>query len=160
MRRKQWNLAWIVFLVGILVAGGWPATAAAGFTNNNDGTATDGSTDLMWQREDDNTTRTWANALKYCEQDLELPAGNSSNDDWRLPNVRELLTITDVSLAAIVDPNDFPNTNQNRYWTSTPFKGDTAKAWYVDFATGYAQEAAVSGTSYVRCVRGGKAEKN
>lgn len=45
----------------------------------------------MWQKETALLgTRTWQNALKYCEG-LAL-AGHT---DWRLPNVRELLSIVD-----------------------------------------------------------------
>ena len=60
------------------------------FTDNNDGTVTDNVTGLMWQKEDDDNVRDWEAALSYCES-LSL-AGFS---DWRLPNIKELDSITD-----------------------------------------------------------------
>jgi hypothetical protein len=41
------------------------------FVDNGDGTITDTSTDLTWQRADDGQTRIWREALSYCEN-IEL----------------------------------------------------------------------------------------
>ena len=48
------------------------------YTDNGNGTITDNVTGLVWQKEDDNTTRTWAAAGTYCDG---LILGGQS--DWR-----------------------------------------------------------------------------
>jgi hypothetical protein len=62
----------------------------ASYTDNGDGTVTDNVTGLMWQQEDDDTTRTWDEACSYCDE-LAL-AGYS---DWRLASKKELMSIVD-----------------------------------------------------------------
>src|SRR5208283_3026477 len=54
------------------------------FTDNGNSTGSDNVTGLMWQKQDDGTTRTWANAGTYCSS---LSIGGYS--DWRLPTVTE-----------------------------------------------------------------------
>ena len=41
---------------------------SAPFIDNGDGTITDTATGFMWQKEDDNTTRTWESAISYCDE--------------------------------------------------------------------------------------------
>lgn len=69
------------------------------FTNNNDGTVSDGATGLMWQAAngavDADYRFTWREALAYCEG-ITL-AGHA---DWRLPNIRELQGLVDYTDAA------------------------------------------------------------
>ena len=60
------------------------------FIDNGDGTISDLSTGLMWQKDDSKTGMEWEDALKYSEN-LNL-AGHS---DWRLPNAKELQSIVD-----------------------------------------------------------------
>ncbi len=62
------------------------------FSNNFNGTVSDGASRLVWQLADDGKPRIWKDALAYCEN-LEL-AGHS---DWRLPNIKELQNIVDYS---------------------------------------------------------------
>jgi len=62
------------------------------FVDNTNGTVSDLSTGLMWQKADDGTGRDWAEALEYAEN-LEL----ASKTDWRLPNAKELQSIVDYS---------------------------------------------------------------
>jgi len=54
----------------------------------------DKNTNLMWQDNIDTeyVKKTWEDAKQYCE-DLEL----DGYDDWFLPTVEQLLTITDKS---------------------------------------------------------------
>ncbi len=63
------------------------------YLNTLDGTVTDLDTGLMWTQLPA-TARTWEQALTYAEG-LTL-AGAS---DWRLPNIQELQTLTDYTLA-------------------------------------------------------------
>ncbi|MFZ5766252.1 MAG: DUF1566 domain-containing protein [Thermodesulfobacteriota bacterium] len=131
------------------------APALAGdYTDNGDGTVIDNATGLMWQREDDNSTRTWQQALAYCES-LELPEGGY--DDWRLPNVKELESITDDSrYNPAIDPAAFPNTNSSAYWSSSTDAYNPGNAWYVYFHYGHVSYYIKDNYNYVRCVRAGQ----
>jgi len=124
------------------------------FANNNDETITDTSTDLMWQQGEPGVM-TWANALNYCEN-LELPSG-SGQTDWRLPNIKELESITDDTIYnPAIDRNFFPNASAFEYWSSTTFPEDQGIAWIVDFFGGYVWGYGKDASLYVRCVRGGE----
>ncbi|OKY74307.1 MAG: hypothetical protein BM485_14390 [Desulfobulbaceae bacterium DB1] len=156
------------------------APALAGdFTPNEDGTVTDNASGLMWQREDDNITRAWQQALDYCD-DLVLPV-DGGYDDWRLPNIKELESITDDSrYNPAIDPAVFPNANTSHYWSSSTYAGSPDGAWYADvgyayypddewyvdsspsyawhvnFYGGSVGSYSKHGSYYVRCVRGGQ----
>lgn len=65
------------------------------YTNNGDGTITDCDTSLMWTQLPGPATN-WEGALTYAES---LTAGGYN--DWRLPNIKELQTLTDYSLATV-----------------------------------------------------------
>ncbi|MGK5091012.1 DUF1566 domain-containing protein [Deltaproteobacteria bacterium TL4] len=122
------------------------------------GTVTDNARGLMWQQTDDGTTRTWEAALSYCEG---LSLGGFS--DWRLPNVRELESITlDSTYSPAINTTYFQNTQSDyylsHYWSSTTLFDDTSIAWIVNFFNGKADSDGLQKTSsgYVRCVRGGR----
>jgi len=118
------------------------------FIDNGDGTVFDAATGLTWQQGDDRTLRSWAEALQYCEN-LELPAGNN---DWRLPNIKELRSIVPINHSY------FPEAVSSDYWSSTTNSSQAAQAWKVLF--GYYGFLSYDGYkpssfAYVRCVRGG-----
>ncbi|MDP2167086.1 MAG: DUF1566 domain-containing protein, partial [Thermodesulfovibrionales bacterium] len=121
------------------------------FTDNGNGTITDNVTGLMWQKQDDGTTKTWESALTDCEG-LSL-AGYSN---WRLPNIKELSSLVDdTKYNPVIDPL-FTNTNSSYYRSSTTDASGTSDAWLVHFGSGYV-DSYYSKTSslglYVRCVR-------
>ena len=127
------------------------------FANNGNGTITDTTTGLMWQQQDDGITKTWENAIKYCES-LSL----AGYDDWRLPNIKELSSIVDTSTYnPAADITYFPmdmTTTTNRWWSSTYNPGDAhyQYVYSVDFYDGEWQP--LSEPNYLnhsRCVRGG-----
>jgi len=125
---------------------------AASFTDNDDETVTDNVTTLMWQQEDDNKTRTWAEAITYCKG-LSL----AKHADWRLPSVQELKSIIDDSTTnPAIDATYFPNTNSSYYWSSTTYASYTSIAWNVSFSDGYAGSYGKTYGFYVRCVRPGQ----
>ncbi len=64
------------------------------FVDNGDGTITDQAAGLMWTRADSDSPMNWEEALAYAEN-LEL----AGNDDWRLPNAKELQSIVDYTRA-------------------------------------------------------------
>jgi hypothetical protein len=140
------------------------ASAQAGnFTDNGNGTVTDNTNGLMWQKEDDNIKRTWSDAVSYCEG-LTL-AGYM---DWRLPAVNELWSLKEPNdyTDPTIDETYFPNTD-SVYWTSTSggrteeggsvkITNDPSKAWVVAFSLGITFAGNKSSPCHVRCVRGGR----
>ncbi|MBF0099928.1 MAG: DUF1566 domain-containing protein, partial [Desulfobacterales bacterium] len=98
--------------------------------DNGDGTVTDKDTGLMWQK-DDVVGKSWKDAMAYCEN-LTL-AGYS---DWRLPNLNELLSISDKS-KGYPAMNSLFSCHSPYYWASTTFVYRTDYAWCVGFTDGY-----------------------
>ncbi|MDH4161176.1 MAG: DUF1566 domain-containing protein [Nitrospirota bacterium] len=133
---------------------------AGSYTDNGNATVTDNTTGLMWQQcsaglSGANCTAgiqaiySWDDAITYCEG---LSLGGFT--DWRLPNVRELSSLVDVSrVNQSIDPL-FPATQSALYWSSTINAGNTLYAWIVDFNSGRVYYNAVFNTNYIRCVRG------
>lgn len=91
--------------------------------NNEDGTATDFSTGLMWQYPSLKTTKLWVDAIQYCEG-LVL-AGYS---DWRLPNIRELHSISNPKIISSTDKRVYLGTYafSTEFWSSTSNGSDYA----------------------------------
>ena len=108
-------------------ARGTPMPTGDYVANNDNVTITDRSTGLTWNRDRINGSNgmvlllKWADALNYCEG---LSLGGYS--DWRLPNVKELSTITDT--ANLSWP---PNFIIMYYWTSTTYLKDLTKRFVV-----------------------------
>jgi len=74
----------------------------------------------------------WEAALQSAE-DSEL-AGYS---DWRLPNIKELRSISNDNLSnPSLDSYFFPDANSDKYWSSTTEVNNTGNGWCVDFETG------------------------
>ena len=108
----------------------WPSPR---FTDNGDGTISDNLTGLVWLEDADSPTtagvglRTWEEALAFVD---ELNAGShpgvvlGGNTDWRLPNLREIMSLMDFSGHPIRLPagHPFANVSADRlwYWSSTP----------------------------------------
>ncbi len=123
-------------------------------------TVNDSITELEWQREDDGITRTWKDALAYCE-DLAL----AGHDDWRVPNIKELNSIVDQTE---YDPaiNSLFSSKSDSYWSSTSAI-NSFNAYYftiassVDFKEGgYISLHHTLNSKFVRCVRGGLLDDN
>ena len=127
------------------------ATTWAGPFTADNGTVTDSQTGLVWQQQDDATGRTWNDAITYCEG---LSLGGYS--DWRLPNIKELESITSDTGPAIIDPI-FTGALASSYWSSTTGAHDPGSAWSVNFYFGYVNYADKTVAYYVRCVRFGQA---
>ncbi len=90
------------------------------FYDNGNGTVTDTSTGLIWQKDSardghgDIKSMTWQEALSYCEA-LSL-AGDT---DWRLPTIKELRSIVDYSRHGPSIAPVFAETRASNYWSST-----------------------------------------
>jgi hypothetical protein len=120
------------------------------FDNSSAGTVTDNNTKLMWQRQDDGTTRTWSAAGTYCSN-LTL----ASYSDWRLPKIEELQRIVNLGKRnPSIDTTYFTSTQSSRYWSSTASVYITTNAHEVDFLNGSVSYRTKTNSFYVRCVRG------
>ena len=120
------------------------------FTDNGNGTVTDNNTGLMWQQ-GEWKQKTWEDAISYCE-DFSL----SRHTDWRLPNIKELVSITDDTLYnPAIDTKFFPDAHVGSYWSSTTLQDLSSYAWSVFFYDGNAGFSDKSYSFLVRCVRGG-----
>ena len=149
-KKSKKVLSVVTFLVASIVCG--QSLAAGVYSDLANGTVLDNVTSLVWQQEDDDeNTRTWEEALAYCEA-LDL-AGHT---DWRLPNIRELFSIIDRSLSIPrIDTAYFYNTNSANYWTSTTLNGVNSQAYSVSFFSAQIATTNKTGISniLVRCVR-------
>ena len=100
--------------------------------------------DLEWQADVPDEEFTWEGAKAYAA---------SLGDGWRLPTVRELLSLVDYEThnpACSV----FPDCPSEWFWSSSPVSGLSTFAWLVYFGYGGSSYAnGVSSTYRVRCVR-------
>ncbi len=129
-----------------------------GYTDNGNGTVTDGVTGLVWQQvvptaggPKNDGVLTWDQANAYCVG-LTL----AQHHDWRLPSRIELFSITDQSVPAqgpTIDAAKFINTPTDDFWSSTLVAGAPSQAWVVYFNFASTNYNAVAGASHVRCVR-------
>jgi len=120
--------------------------------DNDTNITTDKVTSLQWEDSDHagSTTLAWSDAASYCDT---LTLGGFS--DWRLPTIRELKYIVDLTKSTdpYIDETYFTKSAGDPYWSSTEDSADTSNAWVVDFYSGYSTKKAKTNTRYVRCVR-------
>ena len=91
---------------------------------------------------------TYKEAEELCEG---LKVGGYS--DWRIPTIRELLTIIDYKKydPAILD--GFSIGESSYFWSSSQYMGDPDKVWGVNFKDGSLDSNGKSYDRRVRCVR-------
>ncbi len=110
------------------------------------------NTGLAWQQADDGQTRSWADALAYCEN---LTLG--SKTDWRLPDVLELASIVDDSrYHPAIDPAF--SSQLGSYWSGSNYTSSPENAWNVEFSNGSSSPVVKTSSNFVRCVRNGVCE--
>jgi hypothetical protein len=127
------------------------STLETSLNNNGDGTVTDSLTGLIWQRIDWNDLLTWSTSEDFCNSSpADLPAG-----DWRLPTIRELISILNMGSEnpSAVDTR-FAQTQPFEYWSSTLDAGGGTNHWYVKFDFGKVDSASTSASFRSRCVIG------
>ncbi|MEF3698275.1 Lcl C-terminal domain-containing protein [Desulfolutivibrio sp.] len=126
------------------------------YVDNLDGTVTDQTTRIVWEKISSVSAMTWENALAYCESRT-----TGGHDDWRMPNIQELNSLADYSRIypdPSIDPIfTVPSGQYESYWSSTTvlFSSDYySLAWYITFDHGQAQYGIAKSTLIkVRCVR-------
>ena len=112
--------------------------------------AVDARTGLTWQdnRFVESERVTYAQAEKLCK---ELRLGK--HDDWRIPEIRELLSIIDYKKYNPAILNGFSIDEATYYWSSTQYMGDPDKVWGIDFKDGATTSNGKAYDRRVRCVR-------
>ena len=113
----------------------------------------DGKSSLIWQDNGEVKTvkKDWQGARGHC-QNLSF-AGYS---DWRLPDINELLSITDDTRYNPAIRSGFENVVSDFYWSSSSGVNDSNYAWFVDFKSGHDHYNSKDYSNYVRCVRDSK----
>jgi len=112
----------------------------------------DSKTGLIWQDNSavKNTKMNWTEAISYCS-DLSL----ARHSDWRLPSIKDLQSIVDISQYNPAIKKGFKNVNtSDAYWSSSVYVSNTKNAWIVFFRNGYTNGNFKTDGNYVRCVRG------
>jgi hypothetical protein len=115
---------------------------------NGDGSVTDTVTTLIWQQAT-GPVQAEANAGPAC---TSLSIG-SHTSGWRLPTVKELLSIVDLEspTSPTIDTVAFPGSQAAYYWTGTasPTGGSLVLIY---FDTGQIYTGSSAGAYYTRCV--------
>ena len=125
-------------------AGNWQQTEWA--TSNNSGGVS--PTYVPWDRDYGSTPN---NALDMCQR---MTKGGLAAGTWRLPNVKQLVSIVDYEhVSPAINTTFFPNCVADAYWTSTIYADDTYYAWYVSCYDGNVGGDSRNYSSLVRPVR-------
>ena len=124
------------------------------FEDNGDGTVTDLRTGLTWIKDMSGiagSSGNWGAALEFCEG-LEYP--EDGYRDWRLPNMKELVSLV---YYGTFDPAVHPDISaiSTSYWSSTVDPDDPDdRAYAVNFNKGESSNLSKSISAEIRPVRG------
>lgn len=140
-----------LFLLGLLLP--CVVLAAGNFIDNQDGTISDTTQRLLWQKTDDGVQRSWEEALSYCES-LELVG----HTDWMLPESHQLEALIDTKQSPTIDP--VFAVKPSYYWSATGSATSAESAKYVNFFYGNTYAYSKKNPYYVLCVRVDSTAKN
>ncbi|BFT29387.1 hypothetical protein D210916BOD24_05630 [Alteromonas sp. D210916BOD_24] len=140
---------------------GLETTPTSSFSSITSDSMLDTTTDLVWRRCAQGQTWNGATcsgeAVKYTWQQALQLAHQASNEDllgWRLPNVKELATLTERDcVRPAINQSVFPATPPDDFWTSTPSASDPDRAWVVAFFNASHSIKEKNRFVYVRLVR-------
>uniref|UniRef100_A0A7C4VR74 DUF1566 domain-containing protein n=1 Tax=Desulfatirhabdium butyrativorans TaxID=340467 RepID=A0A7C4VR74_9BACT len=137
-------------ILAAVICIGLVCPALADMIDNQNGTVTDTDTGLTWEQESHGDLD-WKAALNHCDT-LSL----AGHDDWRMPTIKELGTIADLSRSnPAINTYYFGDTAKAGYWSSTSRTEKPEEAWIIDFTYGDDGYSAKTAKRYVRAVRGG-----
>lgn len=120
----------------------------------------DNTTGLYWQQSPSTDIFMWEGAIAHC--DALNTSGKKNRRPWRLPEVKEYLTLVDYSEAnqatALNTPNGpFQNVQAaTLYWAATELASDDMSAWLVGFEFGDVGSFSKNSTNLAWCVKDGK----
>ncbi|GAK51181.1 hypothetical protein U14_02423 [Candidatus Moduliflexus flocculans] len=134
------------------------------FSNNGNGTVTDTRTGLIWLQNanckgvqlGEAAAGAWVARLANGQCGL---TDGSTAGQWRLPTVKEFQALLDYSQYNPALPSGHPfsgtakGTDNNWYWTSTTYKDDSSRAWFVFLAPGTVAHYPKTDTAYAWAVR-------
>lgn len=131
-------------------------TDAPGFTagfsrDDTKNVVTDSVYKLMWQDDEQIFIGDWAQAKEYCER-LKF----AGFDDWRLPTIDELISITDKSKFNPAINPAFKNVRLDLYWSATKDAVSASNAWVAVFKNGEDGWVEARDKNFARCVRSEK----
>jgi hypothetical protein len=112
------------------------------FIDNRDGTVTDTTTELMWQKSGSASTLSWNQTKQYVQQLNEQGFGGYYN--WRIPTTEELASLLNLSLGpnrVYIDP--LFDTKQKECWSSDLSEGSSQSSFknlVIDFSKGSIEE--------------------
>ncbi|MEI6806070.1 MAG: DUF1566 domain-containing protein, partial [Myxococcaceae bacterium] len=118
-------------------------------------------TGLIWQRVTSGTGYTWSatnapgSAQAYCSN---LVIGTQGAGSWRLPNIKELETLTTTAMSnsslATINSTAFPLAPSVAFWSSSSVAGTSPSLpLYVPFDRGGVYFSSDANPFYARCVR-------
>ena len=137
------------------VRGKYYASQTSPFTIVGKNMVKDNKSSLWWLLKSP-PRKSWKEALDYCEN--LTYAGLS---DWRLPNVNELFSITDLDKCK--PASNFPNIGKDliyQAWSSTTMEKETNEAGYINFDSGTPYGLKKNQSSQFFCVRNEPCEEN
>ena len=114
----------------------------------------DPATNLMWEdtKHAEEGQVTYLEANTYCKA-LKL----GEHNDWRVPTLKELLTIVDYARHEPATLKEFKRVDQDKlYWSTTEYTNKSTAFWGVVFEDGNTDNASAIYDRRVRCVRAAK----
>ena len=105
---------------------------------------------LMWQDDSfaKSVKKSLVDAKQYC-YNLTL----ASFTNWRLPSIKELQSIADISHSNPAIHKEFKNVISDYYISASPRLSDIDTILYMDFNQGHKYKGSRRGRGYIRCVR-------
>jgi len=130
------------------------------YVDNGDNTITDNGTGLMWVKDPSQLGGSWGTPgtpdymVWNDEIDLCLGLDHAGHQDWRMPNLRELISLPDYErIGNVIDTNIWPNFPPSIIDTSTLLRANITRHFYSAFSTGILGTRTNTSIGYPRPVR-------